>query len=340
MAPLRCLPVIRRYFGLARFLALLFALSGFAAGQQRTSNRPPTRYDASQLPITAKIHIGGDPDWLATGFGSVWVSVPKLNQIVRIDPRQNIIQARIRVDQEPCYGIGVGRTRLWVLNCKGQTLTRINPATGKVDLRIPVSIAPEGEGSIAVAEDGVWFISNEDGHASTLLQLNPGNGHTIRKVTVGADSAVVNVGFGSVWVTSSGEGRVYRVNPLTGKVIARITVAPRARFTTIGFGAVWVLSQSDGTVAQIDPRTNAVKNVIFAGVPGAGGDIAAGGCCIWVSAAGTPLTRIFPGSGTVSEQYGNYDGADAIRYGFRSAWISDHKKGDVWRVDAGKFPEH
>lgn len=303
--------------------------------QERTAEF--AKFDASALPIAVKIHIGGDPDWLGIGFGSVWVSVPKNNEIVRIDPAHNVVQSRIPADQEPCYGIGIGRTRIWVLNCKSQTLTRIDPEKASVDLRVPVAIDPEGEGCIAVSDSGVWFVGNEDGHSSTLVHLSP-NGHTLRKIIVGRDSAVVNLGFGSVWVTSSGENKLYRINPQSGKIVARIAVAAQPRFTAIGAGSVWVLSQSNGSVTRINPASNTVQSVTSAGVPGAGGDIAIGGAYVWVSAAGTPLTRIYSASARVADQYGNYKGADAVRYGFNSAWISDHGKGDVWRIDPSKLP--
>src|SRR5882757_7815721 len=115
-------------------------------GQQPKSGPQPkqeasfAKLDASTLPISHKIHIGGDPDWLATGFGSVWVAVPKNNELVRVDPRRNVVQARVAVDKEPCYGIGIGADRVWVLNCQSQTLTRVNPKMNKVDLRVPVKI--------------------------------------------------------------------------------------------------------------------------------------------------------------------------------------------------------
>lgn len=319
---------------MAILLIMLMLLCATVA-QERTDAFP--KHDTSELPIAARIHTDGDPDWLAIGFGSVWVSVPKTNQIVRIDPKHDAVKARITVDEEPCYGIGVSRTWIWVLNCKSQTITRIDPDKDKVDLRIPVSIAPEGEGSIAVDDSGVWFVGNEDGHSSTLVHLEQARGNTLRKTPVGADSAVVTLGFGSVWVTSSGENRIYRVDPESGNVVARIDVAAKPRFTTIGAGSVWVLSQADGSVTRINPATNAVQSVIPAGVPGEGGDIAIGGDYVWVSAAGTPLTRISPQSAKVIDQYGNYKGADAIRFGFNSVWISDHRKGDVWRIDPGKL---
>ena len=294
------------------------------------------KLDAAALPIQAKIHIGGDPDWLATAFGSVWVSVPRTNEIVRIDPRRNVIQARIRVDNGPCYGIGAGATHVWVLNCKSQTLVRVNPRTNKVDVKVLAIIAPHGEGSIAADASGVWYVSNQDGHSSTLVHADA-LGRTRAKIPVGEDSAVVNVAFGSVWVTSSGEGKVYRVDPKLHTVIATVSVAATPRFTTVSDDSIWVLSQSDGSIARISPKENRVTATIQAKVPGPGGDIAYGGGYIWAAANGTPLIRIDPTTNRVMEEYGNYKGADAIRFGFGSVWVSDHGNGDVWRIDPAKI---
>jgi streptogramin lyase len=296
------------------------------------------KLDASVLPITKKIQIGGDADWLGIGFGSVWVTVAKNNEVVRVDPARNVVQARIAVDKEPCYGIGIGVDKVWVLNCQSKTLTRINPKTNAVDLRVPVKIDDGGEGSIAVDDRYVWFASDDDGNASTLMQMDAKTGRPLRRIAVGKDSAVVKLGFGSVWVVSSGEGNVYRVDPARGKVTAMITVAEGPRFSTVAVGSLWVLTQSDGNVTRIDPATNKVVAVIPVRVPGKGGEICFGGGFIWVTMDGTPVTRIDPVKNKVVDQYGNYPKADGIRYGFGSVWVSDHGKGELWRIDPAKIP--
>jgi hypothetical protein len=321
---------------MALAVASIMVLSTIAQGTKAASDF--ARLDVSKLPISHKIHIGGDPDWLATGFGSVWVAVPKNNELVRVDPIRNVVQARVTVDREPCYGIGIGVDRVWVLNCRSQTLTRINPKINKVDLRVPVKVDPAGEGSIAADARSVWFVSNDDGHASTLTQIAMNNGRTVRKILVGKDSAVVKLSLGTVWVVSSGENKVYRVDPVNGKVTAMIGVAAGPRFATVGAGSLWVVSQSDGSVSRIDLRTNKVSAVIAVHVPGAGGEICYGGGLIWVTMSGTPVTRIDPVRNKVIDQYVNYPKADAIRYGFGSVWVSDHGKGDLWRIDAAKLP--
>src|SRR6476619_4335239 len=226
------------------------------------------KLDASTLPIVQKIPIGGEADWLAIGFGSVWVTVAKNNEVVRVDPARNVVQARIAVDKEPCYGIGIGVEKVWVLNCQSKTLTRINPKTNAVDLGVPVKSDDGGEGSIDVDERYVWFASNDDGNASKLTQMDAKTGRPLKRIAVGKDSAVVKLGFGAVWVVSSGEGNVYRVDPARGKVTAMITVAEGPRFSTEGAGSLWVLSQSDGSVSRIDPAGNKVAAVICVQVAG------------------------------------------------------------------------
>jgi len=252
------------------------------------------KLDASVLPITQKIQIGGDADWLAIGFGSVWVTVAKNNEVVRVDPVRNVVQARVKVDKEPCYGLGIGVDRVWVLNCQGKTLTRINPQTNAVDMRVPVKIDDSGEGSIAVDERYVWFASNEDGHSSTLSQVDVKTGRKLKGIAVGKDTGVVKLAFGSVWAISSGDGNVYRVNPATRKVTAMITVAEGPRFTTEGAGSLWVLTQSDGNVTRIDPATNKVIDQ-YGNYPKADG-IRYGFGSVWVSDHGKgELWRIDPG---------------------------------------------
>ncbi len=324
---------------LKAFLMLLSVMTGAAASAQeaKADFGFPVR-DASTLPISQKIHLGGDPDWLATGFGSVWVAVPKNNELVRVDPVRNAVQARVPVDKEPCYGIGIGIDHVWVLNCQSQTLTRVNPKTNKVDLRVPVKIDPAGEGSIAVSARSVWFVGNEDGHASTLVQASTISGKSLRKIAVGKDSAVVKLSAGAVWVVSSGENKVYKIDPVKGRVVANVDVAAGPRFATIGAASLWVLSQSDGSVSRIDLHKNKVTAVIAAHVPGAGGEVTFGGGLIWVTMSGTPVIRIDPARNKVIDEYGNYPKADALRYGFGSVWVSDHGKGDLWRIDAAKLP--
>jgi virginiamycin B lyase len=335
--------ICKRSMNRTLFVLVILCVSVHGAVAQSAKEPQPKavaefpKLDASTLPIIQKIQIGGDADWLAIGFGSVWVTVAKKNELVRVDPGRNVVQAHVPVDKEPCYGIGIGVDRVWVLNCQGKTLTRINPKTNVVDLRLPVKIDAGGEGAIAVDDRYVWFGSNEDGRSSTLSQVEVKTGRKLKGILVGKDTGVVKLAFGSVWAMSSGDGNVYRIDPVKRKVTAMITVAQGPRFATDGAGSLWVLSQSDGSVSRIDPASNKVVAIIPVHVPGKGGEICFGDGLIWVTMDGSPVTRIDPATNKVIDQYGNYPKADGIRYGFGSIWVTDHGKGELWRIDPAKM---
>src|SRR5207244_9818415 len=83
-------------------------------------------------------------------------------------------------------------------------------------------------------------------------------------------------------------------DPKTNKVVATIDVRSQPRFLAVGEGAVLVLNQTDGSVSRIDPETNKVVATIEAGVPGLGGDIAAGEGAVWVRGSKVLLAVIDP----------------------------------------------
>src|SRR5258708_8191740 len=113
--------MIRKSF--ARVLAVITLLSlAQGASPLIFDSTGFSKLDAATLPITARIHIGGDPDWLASCFGSVWVSVPKLNEIVRINPLNNTVKTRIPLYKDPRYAISIITPRSHVLTCKTATL--------------------------------------------------------------------------------------------------------------------------------------------------------------------------------------------------------------------------
>ena len=104
------------------------------------------------------------------------------------------------------------------------------------------------------------------------------------------------------------------------------------RFLAVGEGAVWVLNQGNGSVSRIDPKTNKVVATIEAGVPGTGGDIAAGEGSVWVTSFDFPLSRIDPATNRVVQQFVG-EGGDAVRVGLGSVWLSNGRAQNAWRID-------
>jgi streptogramin lyase len=123
-----------------------------------------------------------------------------------------------------------------------------------------------------------------------------------------------------------------RVNAQTNVVEDTIRVGPKPRFLTVGEGAVWTLNQGDGSITRVDLKTNKVVATIEAGIPGGGGEIAAGEGSVWATVFECPITRIDPSTNKVAQQFYG-EGGDSIRAGGGWVWLANLRAGTVWRID-------
>ena len=273
----------------------------------------------SALHPLATFRIPGAPDWIAVG-DAVWVSNFPKNSVTRIDPTTNRIAAIVHAGKHPCAGLLIAFDSLWVPLCGDHALARVDLKTNKVTARIPTTIG-DSESGIAASEDSLWLVTDKQG---TLKRIDPSSSKTVAEIKLPPGSFTPAFGYGSVWVTGTDSGVVSRVDPKTNLVGEMIQVGRRPRFLAVGEGAVWVLNQGDGSVSKIDPMTNTVTATIEAGVPGPGGDIAAGEGSVWVTSIGFPISRIDPVKNVVVSRYKG-PGGDAIRVGLRSLWLSCYK---------------
>ena len=288
---------------------------------------PGVQIPMARLKPEAVFEVPGAPDWIAVG-DSVWISNKPKNSIARIDPKSNKVVDTIAVGNKPCSGLAIGFDSLWAPNCGDQTLSRIDLKSGKVTAAGSMSIG-NSEGGLAAGAGSIWMMTDANG---TLARIDPANNKVVAEIYVARSSFTVAFGEGAGWVTSTENNLVTRVDPATNLVVETIPVGKAPRFLTIGEGSVWTLNQGDGTVSRIDPKTNKVIATIEAGIPGPGGDIAAGEGSVWLTSFGFPITRIDPASNKVAQQFVG-EGGDAIRAGLGSIWLSNLKAGTVWRID-------
>ena len=102
------------------------------------------RIDSDTQRVVARIPVGdleyrSGPSWIAAGAGSVWVGVPNLSAVVRIDPATNAVVATIPVpDGGVCGTVVADDEAVWVASglCGDGALTRIDPLTNTVVARI------------------------------------------------------------------------------------------------------------------------------------------------------------------------------------------------------------
>ncbi len=281
----------------------------------------------ARLKPEAVFPVPGAPDWIAVD-DAVWVSNAPGDNVFRLDPKTNTVVEPVASGKRPCSGLVAGFGSLWVPNCGDRTIARIDLKSGKVTATFACTIA-NSEGGIAAGAGSIWIVTDAAGR---LARIDPDTNQVVAEIRVASQSYGVAFGEGAVWVTSTGHDLVTRVDPQTNLVAETIPVGKQPRFLAVGEGGVWTLNQADGSVSRIDPKTNKVTATVEVGVPGPGGDIAAGGGSVWVTAFDIPISRIDPSLNRVVQQFIG-DGGDAIRFGLGSVWLSNGRQQNLWRLD-------
>jgi YVTN family beta-propeller protein len=169
-----------------------------------------------------------------------------------------------------------------------------------------------------------------------VTRIDPATNGIAATIAVAPGSFTAVFGYGRVWVSSTDKHLVSVIHPATNAVIAEIAVDKGPRFMAAGEGYVWTLNQGTGTVSKIDPFTLKVVATIDVGLPGGGGDIAAGEGAVWVTSRDIPVTRIDVATDTVTHQFVG-PGGDAIRVLHGSVWLSNGRWSNVWRFQANKI---
>jgi virginiamycin B lyase len=315
------------------FNAVVAATAQLAALQPAHPPRPGVKNRGIQLPIErltpdAVFPVPGAPDWLALGDDAVWVSNAPKGSVSRLDATTNRVTDTIATGKEPCAGLAIGFSSLWVPNCGDSTVARVDLTSRKVSATFRTGIA-DSEGGVAIAAGSFWILTDKNG---TLARIDPDTNKVVAEVYVARGSVAVAGGDDALWVTSAAQHVVTRVDPHRNLVTATIPVGREPRFLAVGEGAVWTLNQGDGSVSRIDPATNKVVATIDVGVPGPGGEIAAGEGSVWVTVFDVPLSRIDPETNTVVQQFVG-PGGDSVRVGLKSVWLTNLRAGNVWRLD-------
>ncbi len=306
-------------------LFLLLLLTSFSYSQEMT--------DITEV-ATATLTVKGYPDWIEISKRAVWISNGGLNLLHRIDPKKNRIIAEVTIN-EPCAAFTIGFGSVWVASCGDKSIVRISEKSNEIIAKIPLTIAND-EGSIVADKHGVWVLSDAKG---ILTRIDPLRNKVVAQIAVKENSFAAMAGFGSIWITNTGDvlgkepGSVQRIDPKSNTVIATIPVGIQPRFLAVGEGGVWALNQVDGSVSRIDPASNKVVATIECQAPGTGGDISAGEGFIWVRVKQQLMLVIDPATNKVIRKFGPPAGSGAVRAGHGAVWITAHDINKVWRFD-------
>jgi streptogramin lyase/predicted Ser/Thr protein kinase len=244
--------------------------------------------DPGAQKVTSKLRVGKGVSGVTIGAGSVWASNPRTGKVLRIDPRQGVID-EVAVGGSP-GAIVSGGGRIWVADEGGAGITVIEGSRARVIKR---RLAPHAAPlRLAVGAGGLWVSSASTG---TVRRIDLGTLAVGPPILAGRGPAGVTVGHGLVWVANSRGGKVSRVDPSLHTVIgAPIPVGKQPGGIDAGTEAVWVANSAESSVVRLDLSSgDQIGDPIGVGPkPGA---VVVGPEAVWVANNGDgTVTRIEP----------------------------------------------
>jgi hypothetical protein len=181
------------------------------------------------------------------GDGSLWVRSPRVDRVLRVDPRSGLVLARINpgLDVTSDWALGgFGYGSIWAHN--NTVVTRIDVATNKTTAVIPLpgGRANTGPGNFGGNQEGftagkVW-LPNIVG----LFEIDPGtNRARLRRMSMHAFTQWGDDGIGttahSVLVRRS-DTVVSQIDAATGKIKANYPAAGHGGDLGVAFRSLWV----------------------------------------------------------------------------------------------------
>jgi outer membrane protein assembly factor BamB len=303
-------------------------------------------------------HFPGNVSDLAVGDGSAWVGVASSGQggtVDRLDHDDRVV-AGITMPEDPVQ-LAYGQGGLWVLsvldNGSPYQLTRIDPATNRIDRRTTISSHVVGNTNphalLAVGDGAVWVTSYQDPGGARLVRVDPTTGATVasiplrltRSPATDLGAVALAVDDHGVWIGTD-DGGLLRVDPATDTVTADLLPGERVYQVVTATNTLRALALAKTPPVKlvfIDPATGA-RTLI---VPTQVGTIAAADGQLWAVDYGTQtcdpglLSQLDPRTGTILRvthlrPSGNYCGTTELAVANNTVWALDATTGDLARI--------
>jgi ABC-type branched-subunit amino acid transport system substrate-binding protein/glutamine cyclotransferase len=254
-----------------------------------TDTQIVTRIDPKTKRVTDTFEAPGTPTDIAAGEGALWIGlagasdVNYTSRVARVDPKTHKVTHTAKLRDKTgetalaFFNFGhseivVGAGTVWAINLD-RSLSRIDPATGRVEAVIDVGVD-------GLATDGrdVWIMSDD-----RVVRIDPKTNKLGQRIPVTGSTSGIAVGGGMVWVVGFEDGLLWRIEPGPDPVSRTIDVGVGVEYVAYGAGAAWTANYIDGHVTRVDPETS---KVTARARIGAAQSLAAGEGSAWVSTAG------------------------------------------------------
>ena len=282
----------------------------FAAGCTSAAT-PPAGFTEQALDVP------GFADFLAIDGDTVWTTNDGRVEQWSTDGKL----ASVAIPK-PCGTMAMAEGSLWVGNCKGGEVYRIDPKTAQVLATIPAGVGPSGEQNVVAGAGSIWA---PDQAAGKISRIDPATNSVVAAIDVAAGTTYLAFGFNALWAVSGTGKSLQRIDPATNAVTDTIALGEMPGFLAAGEGAIWVQEQGDGTVARIDPAKVEVTGRVKVGDNLKWGDIDTGGGKVWLRTTDDQtFVAIDAKTMEILTRVGDAAGSGALRYTPDGIWTSAH----------------
>ncbi|MFO6448402.1 YncE family protein [Erythrobacter sp. NE805] len=264
------------------------------------------------------LKVPGFADFIAIDGDTAWVTND--GRVEQWSPAGKKLSADV---PRPCGTMAIAAGSLWVANCKGGEVWRINLRTAAVEAKIATGLAnPKGETNVVAGAGSVWVPSDAEGK---VARIDPATNAIVATVGVVPETWYLAWGFDALWAVSSEGKLLQRIDPATNAVTGTAALGDTPGFLAAGEGAVWVQEQGDGTVAKVDPASLKVAGRTKVGDNLKWGDIDTGGGAVWLRTTDVQtMVVIDPASLKIRARMGPAVGSGALRWTPAGVWTSAH----------------
>jgi YVTN family beta-propeller protein len=259
-------------------------------------------------------------------------------RVVRIDAATGKVAGTVRVGNDP-RAIAAGPGSVWVANYGDSTVSKLDPATSRVE-----TIAVNGPPlSLGVSEGVVLVASGPPANSLTLIRARGGSAYDIvpLKARPAGATSLVAAGPAGVWIVDKERWTVTHVS-LRGGNDFRVVAQRRLRLrhplaelnsVAVGKNAVWLAGNTvDRRILKLDPQTARVVATVRLSV--APRRVTVGEGAVWVTGEiDNVVLRIDPHENRVVARIRVGRGGSGVAAGGGSVWVANGLDGTITRID-------
>lgn len=138
----------------------------------------------------------------------------------------------------PPFGVAFGDGSVWVTSPQGNSVTRVDPRSGRPGQQVPVGAGPT---AIIFGLGSVWVANGLD---STVSRVDPGTDAVTATIPAGAGPDALAISGNSVWAADRLASALTRISALSGTPAPMIPVGAGPVALAAGGRGVWVAAGS------------------------------------------------------------------------------------------------